>query len=170
MSENEDFTIHWTRTMPAVSSYLHSFVKDYQEAEDLMQDVGVTLFKKFCDYDPTRPFAAWALGIARIKVADHFRQKSKHPMVFDNDIVELVSDTYESIGDELTARRKALGLCLDKLSSGYRSLLQMRYHENLKPGAIAERIGKKSGAVRVMLTRIRDSLEKCIQSKMVAET
>jgi DNA-directed RNA polymerase specialized sigma24 family protein len=44
---HEQFTRLWTEAQPIVSAYLNALVPDFQEAEDLSQDVSVILLRKF---------------------------------------------------------------------------------------------------------------------------
>ena len=46
----------------------NAVVPDFQEAEDLLQDVAVILLRKFPEYDAQRPFVARAIGMAKREV------------------------------------------------------------------------------------------------------
>ncbi|MBN1669479.1 MAG: RNA polymerase subunit sigma, partial [Kiritimatiellae bacterium] len=52
-----------------IFNYLLAAVHDFQDAEDLLQDVTLVLWKKFDQYKEEFPFLRWALGIARREVA-----------------------------------------------------------------------------------------------------
>ena len=68
MNNHEQFTRRWTEAQPIVAGYISAVVPDFQEAEDLLQDVAVILLRKFPEYDAQRPFVAWAIGIAKREV------------------------------------------------------------------------------------------------------
>jgi|SRR5688572_11777929 len=65
MDQQEQFTRLWTEAQPLIAGYINSFEPEFDRAEDLLQDVAVILLRKFPEYDPQRPFVAWAIGIAR---------------------------------------------------------------------------------------------------------
>jgi RNA polymerase sigma factor (sigma-70 family) len=65
----------WTLAQPVVSSYVASLVRDFRDRDDVLQDVAVAVLDSFGNYDPARPFAAWAIGLARNQVLLYLRRK-----------------------------------------------------------------------------------------------
>lgn len=63
----------------------------------------------------------------------------------------------------------ALNLCLDKLSSKSRQLIDLRYNELMDMRKIGDRLGKTPVAVQVSLFRIRKALRNCIESVLRKE-
>ena len=53
----------------------YSIVRDHQLTEDTLQEVSIVLLNKKSQYDPERPFVAWALGITRLQA---FKTLEKH--------------------------------------------------------------------------------------------
>lgn len=158
----------WVSAQPSVSAYIWSCVSDFHAAEDLLQEVAEDVATSFEKYDQARPFIGWVLGIARFKVIDHYRKHDRDPHVFlgEPQTLESLSTAFEEIFPEATPRREALAYCLDKLPEKSRKALEMRYELDMKPAEIAERIGTSSGVVRVMLTRIRSALSKCVELRL----
>lgn len=58
----------WTLAQPAVSAFITSVVRDFRDRDDVLQDVAVAVIESFGRWDPERPFAAWAIGVARNQV------------------------------------------------------------------------------------------------------
>ena len=58
----------WVSAQPTLMSFITAGVRDFHAAQDLLQDTAEAVAEGFDDYDPARPFTAWALGIARNKV------------------------------------------------------------------------------------------------------
>lgn len=158
----------WVSAQPSVSAYIWSCVNDFHAAEDLLQEVAEDVATSFEKYDPDRPFVGWALGIARFKVIDHYRRHDRDPHVFLGEpaTLESLSTAFEDIFPETNERREALQHCMDKLPDKSRKALEMRYELDMKPATIAERTGTSSGVVRVMLTRIRSALSKCVETRL----
>jgi len=166
MENHEQFTRAWTEAQPIVSGYLNAVVPDFQEAEDLLQDVAVILLRKFPEYDAQRPFVAWAIGIAKREVLMARRQHARNFLSYHADLLERISETYEELAPELEARSRALRDCLRAIKGRASELLRLRYEESLKPNAIAARLGLAVIAVRVMLSRTRAALRDCIERKL----
>ena len=158
----------WVSAQPSVSAYIWSCVNDFHAAEDLLQEVAEDVATSFERYDPSRPFIGWALGIARFKVIDHYRKHDRDPHVFlaEPETLESLSVAFEEVFPQTSPRREALVHCMDKLPDKSRKALEMRYELDLKPAQIAEQIGTSSGVVRVMLTRIRSALSKCVEGQL----
>ncbi len=128
----------------------------------------MVLWKKFNEYDSTNPFPAWAIGVARLEVLSAKRKFSRKYMAVLPDTVDIISEAYQEMAPELEQRNRALKECVQKIRKPSRRLLILRYEKGMKPSAIAEKIRKKAGTVRVMLSRIRDALKECIENRMAA--
>ena len=166
MESHEHFTRLWTEAQPAVAGYLSAVVPDFQEAEDILQEVAVILLHKFSQYDPQRPFIGWAIGIARIEVLMARRSRARSLLCYREDLLERISEACEELAPELEARSRALGECLRTVQGRASEMIRLRYEESLQPNAIATRLGLAVNAVRVMLSRTRDVLRGCIDRKM----
>ena len=166
MDSQEKFTRLWTEAQPLVAAYIHSLVFDFHEAEDLLQEVAVILLRKFPEYSPERPFVRWAIGAARFEVLAARRRHARSRIAYSPELLDRVSEAYEELAPELEQRAFALRECLGEIHGRARDLLLLRYERSLKPGAISERLGIAAVAVRVMLTRTRASLRKCIERKL----
>lgn len=156
----------WRRARPAVESFIATLVPRPAEAEDILQDVAEILLRKRAEYDPTRSFTGWAIGIARLEVLDVRRSHRRSPLTFDSDLVDRVAQASEEIADDLGARRDALLACLERVGGRAREALRLRYAECLSAPAIAGHLRMSAVAVRVMLMRARAALEKCIGRRL----
>ncbi len=153
----------WTETYPLVLSYVRSMVIHFDDAEDIVQQVAVTAAERFGTYDPNRPFKPWVLGIARNLVLEYYRSnKNKQVILFDNQLIDRYCAYYTEQYDPPSALVPKLEVCVSKLSSRARHLLELRYVRALSPAAIADQLGTNSGVIRVTLHRIRAALRDCI--------
>jgi RNA polymerase sigma-70 factor (ECF subfamily) len=169
MDTHERFTRYWTEAQPIVASYLSSLVPDFAATEDLLQEVAVVLLRKFPQYDDSRSFVSWALGVARYEALMLRRTQARSFLCFDPDLVETVADVYVELAPELDERVPALRECLRSVRGRAAELLRLRYEEALSPSEIAERLSTGSVAVRVMLTRVRAALRDCVERRIKRE-
>lgn len=72
-----EMTRLWTIAMPLVSGFILSLVRNYQDRDDILQDTAVAILNSFEKYDKSKPFAGWAIGIARNQILLHFRKTNK---------------------------------------------------------------------------------------------
>jgi RNA polymerase sigma-70 factor (ECF subfamily) len=166
MEDHERFTLNWTAAQSVVGSYIASLVPDFQEAEDLLQEVALVLLRKFAQYDTARPFIAWALGIAKFEILASRRRHARSFLTADGDLLDNLTLTYTELAPELDQRSSALRDCLKSLEGRSAELIRLRYEEALKPGLIATRIGLDSTVVRMALSRTRAALRDCIENKI----
>lgn len=162
-------TVEWTKAQPAVARFVRSFVRHQADADDVLQEVALTIVDRFESYDPSRPFIGWALGVARNLVKAHFRKQLRRPAnVDDETAVDRVAAAFEVLQPELEDMKEALSECIERVPAAERRILSMQYEEELKPAAIAEKVGKTPNHVAVLLHRVRVELRKCVEGKMTA--
>ena len=170
MDDTESFkilTVEWTRAQPAVARFVRSFVRNRADAEDVLQEVALAIVDRFESYDASRPFIAWALGVARNLVKAHFRKQLRRPITADDETaVDLVADAFEALQPEVEEMKEALAECIRRVPDEERRMLAMQYEEGLKPAVIAREIGKTANHVAVMLHRLRLGLRQCVEQKM----
>ena len=78
-----------------VAAFVRSLVIDFHESEDVLQRVAVTLVRRYAQYDPTRSFLAWAMGIAKLEVVMFLHQRRLDRLVFDDALVEQIAESHE---------------------------------------------------------------------------
>ena len=74
------FTQLWTDAQPTVNQYVASLVRDQWAVRDIVQNTSLALLRKFKDYDPSRPFLPWALGVAKFEILGHQRDSTRKPI------------------------------------------------------------------------------------------
>src|SRR5438034_9183142 len=77
--------------------YLHSLVRDLNDADDLFQQTTVILWNKFADFDRERSFIAWACGVARLEVANFLRSRSRQRLYFTDDLNLLLIEAHADL-------------------------------------------------------------------------
>ncbi|MBI1370694.1 MAG: sigma-70 family RNA polymerase sigma factor [Planctomycetes bacterium] len=164
----ERFTRLWVTAQPALSTFISTVVVNAADAEDVLQNVALTAARDFESYDPSRPFLPWAMTIARHRVIDHHRQRSRQGSSLSPQTVEQLASVCEqtlSAGDE-HARMQALRVCMNTLPDKQRRMLSMRYHEDWSGAKIAQAMGMSVNAVFLMLSRLRSQLAECIDRRL----
>lgn len=166
MTSSELLAVEWTKAQPKVAGYISSLIPNFHQAEEVLHQVAAILVRKFDQYDTSQPFAAWAMGIARLEVLKHRRNQVTDRHVFSDAMVERVETAYSGMADQLDARREALAECFKEVEPRGRQALRLRYVEDLKPARIAEQIDMTPGSARVYLHRIRAALRACVERRL----
>jgi RNA polymerase sigma-70 factor (ECF subfamily) len=163
------FTTLWAQAQPSLSAFISSTITDFADAEDVLQKTAAAAVKKFDQYDPERPFLPWLIGIARFEILRHLRDSASGRLHYVSNVLPDIAAAFEDIAPELDDRRAALSSCLEHVRGRSRDVLQERYGQGKKTGAIAESLGLSPNNVSVILNRVYRSLRDCIQRRIAQE-
>lgn len=151
-----------------VRGFVLGLMGDRAAADDVFQEVFLTVAQRSSEFRPDGNFLAWVRGIARNKVLEHYRRQRPQGLPFDEDLLDLLVDAADANDSQLEQRREALARCLERLAPRAREIVDLRYAERpLTPSEIAERIAWTTNAVHVALARARAFLRECTQQLLV---
>ena len=151
------FTALFGHFAPRVKTYLQRGGLAGALAEDMMQDVLLTVWNKAEQFDPRRASAqAWIFGIARNLKIDVLRRS--RVMVQETDVPEEVSaeppaDAIVAVGEASRSIRKAM----EDLPSDQVEVLRLAFFEDLSHSEIEQALGVPLGTVK---SRLRLALGK----------
>jgi RNA polymerase sigma-70 factor (ECF subfamily) len=165
----EEITFYWTQAQPAVAAFISSLVRNFEDANDVLQSVAMVIVRKYDKYDKKIPFTAWAIGIARNEVLHYRRKISKDRHIFDDELVNMIAHTYQEKTSELNDIKKTIEICISRVQGRWQQILKMRYLQEMDARRIAQCLGISSNAVFLILHRLRLSLRNCIQHAMKHE-
>lgn len=161
----ERFTRLFLQHEPEILRAVLVFVPQRTDARDIVQETAVTLWKQFDQYDPTRPFANWAIGYARMQVRRFLRGGARRASLSEQaaKLIESAQDGRAALKEK---RDAALRECLDQLPVHSRELIAGYYFEERTVEALASAHGRTVEALYKTLQRLRAALLDCINSKM----
>jgi RNA polymerase sigma-70 factor (ECF subfamily) len=133
-----------------VRSYLRHFV-GAGEADDLLQVVFLELWRSRERIDPSRPFEAWLLGIARKRAIDQLRRR-RHDAVSLEAIHELVGDDGDRLAERV-AWAAEVRAGLERLPFEQQEAIEMSYFGQLSQQEIARELGIPLGTVKARMAR-----------------
>jgi len=151
-------------------SYLVVLLGGPADAEEVFQEVCVVLWREYEKFQFGTNFVKWVSVIANHQV-HRFRSKSKRKLFpFDEQLLDVVGETAVGRADIFEQRREGLRMCLAKLSSEDRQVIQHCYNsETTNFKTAAELLGRPANTIYKALNRIRRMLHKCIEQKLSAE-
>lgn len=154
------------RTM--LKAYIRAIVRHPTLAEDTFSDVTLAIINSWHRYDPNRPFETWARGVARRVSLANLRKEAKQPCPLDEEVLELLGQELDAIGNEpaLEQRKEALKNCVESLSPKHRQLIEFRYFENRSYQEISGLVGKTVGTLYVVFNRLHKLLSACIEHRL----
>ena len=148
--------------------YLCSLLPNQEDADDLMQETNMVLWREFHNFELGTNFTAWACRVAFNQVRAWRKRRQRDRLVFSEAFLSAISDELTDQATQLEERSLALASCLQRLPAHHRELIEQRYGAGDGIETLAERLQKKSDAIYRMLSRIRHTLHDCV-SRSVAE-
>jgi RNA polymerase sigma-70 factor (ECF subfamily) len=150
-------------------AYINTLLVGQSAASDVLQDTNLDLWARLEDYDMQRPFLPWAYAFAYQRVLAFRKTQRRSKLVFSEEIIQLISDTYTSGTVDADQRVGALQLCLDRLPPRQRQLIRDRYAVTMSVNALAARLGCSANQTSARLYRIRRALAKCVDAVLAKE-
>ena len=158
-----------TTSQRRLYGYILSLVPPPAEADDVLQETNLTLWRKAGDFTPGTSFLAWACRVAYFEVLNHYRKRKRQAQpLADEALLECVAQEAKDQLDGFDERLTALRGCLQRLSERKRHLLQRFYFDERSLSEIAVERGQTEGVVRVTVHRIRGVLLECIHRTLAA--
>jgi RNA polymerase sigma-70 factor (ECF subfamily) len=163
--DREAFALLFSRIAPMVKGYLLRLGCSTAAAEELTQDVMLTVWRKAERFDPAKASAmTWLFVIARNRRIDSLRRERavviygiEPPDVADENAARPV----EAVDD--ARRDDRVRIALAELSPDQREVVQRSYFEEEPHTAIAASLGLPLGTVksrlRLAMKKLRDRLE-----------
>ena len=155
---------YWKR----VFNIAYKFVAQYDEAEDLTQEIFVKLFRALPTYDRRAQFDTWLTRVSRNLCIDHYRRRRREEETFtgeiDPDTIQI--DELVSRPDAALERRAEVAMvrqALAKLPPTYREALALRDIHELSYEEIALRLQLPEGTVKSRINRGRRELARHLQ-------
>ncbi|MFH1192225.1 MAG: RNA polymerase sigma factor [bacterium] len=135
-------------------------ISNHEEAEDLTSEVFIKAWQYAQENKEIKAIPSFLYAIARNKVIDLYRKRSKGKTVaLDENIDTLKDGKYDiarKIDDDLGI--EAISVFLNKLKAEYREALLLRYVDDFSIAEISKILGKKKGTVRVLIHRALEAL------------
>jgi len=157
----EHFDLLYEAYFPRVYRFALKRLRDPAEAEDVSQEVFMTVFRVLGSYQGGSSLLVWIFGITRNTVNRRFRRKRAPLVSLDGDsAVEIGSKTASA--DETVEARRVLRRCEEiiefELTPIQRRIFHLKHLRSQSIRAIAAALGKSEDAVKANLYRMRRSI------------
>jgi RNA polymerase sigma-70 factor (ECF subfamily) len=146
-------------------AYLLALWPDSTVADDILQEVFLTVTQKAEQFQLGTDFASWTRAIARFKAIELRRSAGK--FLVSEDVVDaLASECPSNWADD--SRLTALSRCMKTLAPKARELIQLRYAEELTPMEIAKQLSRTVNSIGVALAKARVRLRDCMDEQLTS--
>jgi RNA polymerase sigma-70 factor (ECF subfamily) len=147
-----------TAYLDQVYSFIyHRLAGDRQITEDIVQETFLAALEALEHYDGRASLSTWLCGIARHKIADHYRrrQRLEQARLALEHQPDLMAEPTERL--ERDALRQRVLATLRVLPAHYQQVLTLKYLDRLSGHRLAEYLGLSEDAAESLLARARSA-------------
>lgn len=147
----------YDEALPHVYGYLLTRCRDVTLAEDLTAESFLAAVHAARKPGAPAPSVPWLIGVARHKLADHWRRverENRGLRLLDSE-PDRVDDPWETTVDAIRARE-----VLDQLGPHHRAALTLRYLDGLPVNEVARHLDRTVHATEALLVRARTAFRR----------
>ncbi|WP_395737720.1 sigma-70 family RNA polymerase sigma factor [Prosthecobacter sp.] len=168
-SNTETLVLLLTQHQEPLFRYIFSLVPGEADARDILQETSLALYRKFDQYDPARPFLPWAYRFAYLQVQKHREKSARSPLLFSEDVIDLLSSERSHIEPQLDERLRLLDACLQKLTPQDQELVTSRYAQRQSAEEMMSRFSLTRRTLFRNLELLRQRLHECVTRQLQTE-
>lgn len=168
-SSTETLVLLLTQHQEPLFRYIFSLVPREADARDILQETSLALYRKFSEYDATRPFLPWAYRFAYLQVQKHREKSSRSPLLFSEDVMDLLASERAHIEPQLDERLRLLDACLQKLTPQDQELVTSRYAQRQSAEEMMSRFSLSRRTLFRNLELLRQRLHECVSRQLHTE-
>ena len=166
--DTEGFGMLVERYEDKLMRYARKFLRDPDDAKDIVQEVFIKAYENIQSFDATRRFSPWIYRIAHNEFVNAIKKRARGPVFgLDLDVVFPHLTAGETADDAALERdtKEILEQCLDELDPKYREPLVLYYFEGLSYKDMADVLHIPMSTVGVRLARGKSQLQKVAAQK-----
>jgi RNA polymerase sigma factor (sigma-70 family) len=148
-----------------VFAVLVRMVHDRAEAEDLLQEVFTTAWRRAGTFDAARGGAmTWLVTLARNRAIDRLRQHHESPL--DDAVAHAIADDdpTPAARAEASEERQRLERCMAQLEPTQRGAVREAFFSGATYSELAERLSVPLGTLKSWIRRSLMQLKSCLES------
>ncbi len=164
-NKKDEFVSLYVKHETALKSYILSLVGNWSDADEVMQEVSMIIWRKFDQLTDSYKFMRWACSVARFQAYNFRRKKMRNKFVFSPDLLDTLAEEGVECMENTLAEHQALNHCLERLKRDDRKLLRDRYTGSTVQ-EIARQSDRSANALYKSIRRLRALLLQCITRRL----
>lgn len=158
------FAEFYQLTSPKAFGVVVRMLRDRGEAEDVLQDVYTTVWRRADSFDPARGGAmTWLMALARNRAIDRIRQHREDPLDEAREAELVDEDPTPAVLAERSQERRRLELCLEALGPQQRRAIRDAFFSGDTYNELAERLKVPLGTMKSWIRRSLLQLKACLE-------
>ncbi len=165
-SDDELFASLLDGNRKRIFGFILSLVPNLSDADDLLQETVLIMWRKFDQFEADKCFATWGVGIAYNKILQFRRSQSKLNLPISDEAFEKISEKADIINIPLNDTSDALEVCIKKLNSKDQALINLKYDHKEKIKDISDIVKRSADSLYKDFSRIHNMLRICIDRQL----
>lgn len=136
-----------------------------EEAEDVLQDVFIKVYKNINSYDSSLKFSSWIYRITHNEVISNFRKKSARPQLvdvgMDDNVINRIASDFDVVKElDIKRTREIVVDFINKLPEKYREVMILKFIEEKDYKEISDILKKPMGTIATLINRAKKQMHK----------
>ncbi len=143
-SDETAFRLIFNKRVQKVFGYVHRYLRNRPDSEDLTQSIFLKLWEKRSLVDPDKPFDSFLFTVAYRSILDHLRTRSRLPRMMELDAeTDFYGNSYLSAETKIAHQEMEsfYSKALAELPEKRRLIFEMSRHQGLSNKEIADTLG-----------------------------
>jgi RNA polymerase sigma-70 factor (ECF subfamily) len=181
LGDRAAFATLYQRTSPHLLGVILRIQRDRAQAEDILQEVFVNVWRAARGFDAARSQPlTWLTSVARNRAIDGLRRAQAQPQIQTHHASDdEETDVYDTVADEApgplellgrAADARALNECMSVLSAPQRQCLALAFFDGLSHAEVATTVRQPLGTVKSWVRRALLALKGCLESAVQRDT
>ncbi len=162
MNHSDEFLQLITEFQGRLFGYLLSMLGEPDQANEVLQETNLVLWRKSDEFQPGSDFKAWSFRVAHFQVMAFRQRQIRDRLMFTDEVIEQISRDAAKQDEAYAERRMLLETCVSRLPERSRDVLGRFYEQGESLEAIATTLQRTANAVGQLLFRIRKTLIQCV--------
>lgn len=145
--------------------YIAKRVSNFDDVEDIVQEILISVHKSHHTYDKSRPFKPWLFAIAKFRLCDYLRKsyrKNEHETELLQENAENFSEIVTKDSDEYEEMYEAIA----KLPEKQRKIIELMKIEGYTAREVSLKLDMSESAVKVSAHRTYKKLKEMLEKKV----
>ncbi|SAK53977.1 sigma-24 (FecI-like) [Caballeronia hypogeia] len=162
--DEQAFAELYRATSPRVYGVIVRMIRDRGEAEDILQEVFATTWRRADTFDPARGSAiTWLIALGRNRTIDRMRQH-RDELLGESSAPDVADEApTPAAAAESSEERRRLEHCLDRLDPQQKSAVREAFFSGATYSELAQRLAVPLGTMKSWIRRSLMQLKSCLE-------
>ncbi|MCM8533444.1 MAG: sigma-70 family RNA polymerase sigma factor [Lentisphaeraceae bacterium] len=149
----------------ALLRYVLVMLPNANDAEDILQESKLVMWRHFGNFEQGSNFKAWARKIIFNRILAFRKKKGKESnrFIFSDQFYEVIENNIDRNEEIRDSQNSKLLKCINKLPHHHKEMIHLRYNKGYEIEEVAQEVNKTVAASYKIIARVREILRDCVR-------